>query len=382
MKKSTKVILAATALFLVAFTLFGVERWTTSRASSPEEMLRLLVQDMPAETTGIVYVDMAQMRQSPFLQKMNSWTQKPQSDADYAQFVAETGFNFERDLDRVAMAGTQRGSQSVWFALADGSFDEKKIKAYMAKSGTVQKRSGYDIYTVVTPAHNVQTADSSMPPSPPAASKVTTTPQPPSKISLAFLRDGRLAVTNDADLSLYLDHKEPAGDAAPWQTRFTRLAGCPVFVVIRQDASTVKALAEKAPGGLQSPQLSSLMSQLTWLTLALRPEHDSLRIVTEGESPNATAAKQLSDMLNGLLLLARAGLGDPKLTQQMNPTTRTAFVGLLNSAEVSNVDREDLKAVRVVLEITPDFLNLANTSKAAAPASSATPQPSGEKPPR
>jgi hypothetical protein len=367
-------------MFLLAFAFFGAQRWAASRAFGSEEMLHLLLQDMRAETTAIVYADVSQMRQSPFLQKAETWAQKPQTDADYAQFVSETGFNFERDLDRVAMALTQHGTQSVWFTIADGSFDEKKMKTYLAKSGTLQKRGGYDIYTIVTTANPSATpqdaaATSGAHPAP----RVATTPRPPSKILLTFLHDGRLAVTNDEDLSVYLDRKAPAAESAPWQARFTRLAGSPVFVVVRQDASTAKALATQAPGGLQSPQLSGLMSQLTWLTLALQPQHDSMRVVAEGETPNAKAAKQLSDMLNGLLLLARAGLGDTKLTQQLNPATRAAFVELLNSADVSSLDREDLKAVRIVVEITPDLLNVADAPKAAAP--SPAPLSPGDKSP-
>jgi hypothetical protein len=189
-------------------------------------------------------------------------------------------------------------------------------------------------------------------------------------MSLAFLRDGRLAATNDADLSSYLGRKDDHVIAAPWQSRFTRLAGAPVFIVARQDANTVKALAEQAPGGLQSPQLSGLMSQLTWVTAALQPQQDSLRVVVEGESPNATAAKQLSDMLSGLLLLARAGFSDAKLTQQMNQPARAAFLGLLNSADISLLDRDDLKAVRMVVEITPDILDIAKPAANPAPAAS------------
>jgi hypothetical protein len=394
MKKSTKIILGATTVFLLAFALFGVERWATSRAFSLEEMLKLLVQDMPADATGIVYIDVSQMRQSPFLQKVFTWAQKPQTDAEYVQFVSDTGFNYERDLNRVALSAARHGTESMWFAIADGNFDQKKIVAYLMKSGAAQKHVGdYDIYTVATPAAlspatpapttatsssasraaapnaAAQQTTTSAPPSP--AAKADPAPQHPSRMSLAFLRDGRIAATNDADLYAYLDRKGDHADPAPWQSRFTRLAGAPAFIVGRQDANTVKALAEQAPGGLQSPQLSGLMSQLTWITVALQPQQDSLRVVVEGESPNATAAKQLSDMLSGLLLLARAGFGDAKLTQQMNQPTRAAFLGLLNSADISLLDRDDLKAVRMVVEITPDILNIAKPATNPAPSPAA-----------
>ena len=99
-----------------------------------------LLQHAPPGTSGILYVDVAQVRQSPFAQKLFAWAPKPEADAEYARFLQDTGFHYERDLHRVAFSAARRGSQSVWFAIADGSFDQKKIAAYLSKIAVLQKR--------------------------------------------------------------------------------------------------------------------------------------------------------------------------------------------------------------------------------------------------
>jgi hypothetical protein len=363
MKKSTSLLVTALALIFCATVSFAVWRTLSSRDSSRGELLGALLRDMPRNTGGVLYVDLAQLRQSTFTEKLFAWAPKPQADADYTRFVQDTGFDYERDLDRLAFAAAKSGSQSWWFVIADGSFDQKKFAAYLAKVGTVEKRAGRDIYSIPTSL--------SAP-----ASRVAGRANSP--ILLTFLSASRLAATNDADLSLYLDQKISAADPAQWRTRFARLAGSPVFVVVRQNGDTASALAAQTPGGFQSPQLSALLAQLSWLTLAAQPENDSLRIVAEGETPSDAVAGQLSDMLNGVVILAQTGLNSAKTTEQLDPQMRAAYLELLKSADITRLDREDLKAVRVVFEVTQSFLTAAAAPKPTAPAPAATPQPTAE----
>ena len=176
-------------------------------------------------------------------------------------------------------------------------------------------------------------------------------------------------------ISLPISIRKAHADPAQWSARFKRLAGSPVFAVVRQDANTASSLAAQAPGGLQSPQLSALFAQLSWLTLAGQPLGDSLRVVAEGETPSDTVARQLADMLNGVVILAEAGLSGAKTTQQLNPQMSAAYLELLKSTDITRLDREDLKAVRVVFEITPNFLNAATLPKPATPTLDAPPAP-------
>jgi hypothetical protein len=354
MKKSTKFLIAAAAALLMVLAIFATQRWRHSPASRVAEMLAVLMEHSPGETSGVLYVDVAQLRQSPFAQKLFTSAPKPQADAEYTRFIQETGFDYERDLDRAAFSASRHGAESIWFAIVDGNFDQEKIAGYLSKIAAVQTRDNHEIFLI--PAGS------------PAASAATS-----SAISLTFLRPDRIAATNGPDISAILATENPGAALAEWQSRFTRLAGSPIFVVARQDASAIDSLAAQAPGGLQSPQLSALLAQLRWLTLAGQPQSDSLRLVAEGETSSDTVARQLADMLNGVIILAQAGLNDPKARQQLDPETRAAYLDLLKSAEVAQMDRQETKAVRVVLEITPSVLNAATRPKPPPPLASQSP---------
>jgi hypothetical protein len=98
-----------------------------------------------------------------------------------------------------------------------------------------------------------------------------------------------------------------------------------------------------------------------------KPEGDQLRVVADGETSNETLVRQLSDMLSGLLILAQAGLDDPKSRKQLDPKLREAYGGLLKSAEVQKLDRGTSKSVRLIFEITPQLLELTKSAATADP---------------
>ncbi|MFY9645735.1 MAG: hypothetical protein WAK29_11190, partial [Terriglobales bacterium] len=152
-----------------------------------------------------------------------------------------------------------------------------------------------------------------------------------------------------------------------WNEHFLRLAGTPLFALFRQDSQLLSALSQQAPGGLQSPQLATLIGQLQWVSLGAKPEGDQMRVVVDGECTSETAIKQLNDMLGGLLILAQAGLDDPKARTKLDPQTRAAYLGLLKSAEVQKLDRGTSKSVRLIIEITPQLLQAAHATEAANP---------------
>jgi hypothetical protein len=174
-------------------------------------------------------------------------------------------------------------------------------------------------------------------------------------------------VTDDANLAVFLEAKKRSEDVADWRARFERLAGSPVFAVVRQDAAFGAALAAQAPSGLRSPQLSTLLDQLPWITLAGKPDNDRLRVVAEGECKAEATARQLADLMNGVVILAQLGLHDAKTRRQLDPAAREAYLELLKSAEVSRIDRGDSKSVRLVFEITPGFLEAARRASPALP---------------
>jgi hypothetical protein len=333
MKKRTSIGLATVVVVLGTAVFLGYRKWSAPSASPREEMLAL----MPSDASAVFFADFRGLRQAPFIAQLYAWAPKPQADADYAQFVEETGFDFERDLERIAIAVEKRGQDHTLFAIVDGNFDHQKLSAYALKDGSIARTGGREILSV----------------------PVSGTTR---KISFAFLKDNRIALTNDSDLALLLDPKKRSEDSAEWRMRFERLAGAAVFAVVRQDAALGTALSAQAPGGYRSPQLSALLDQLQWITVGGKPENDRLRIVAEGECTAEATARQLADVLNGVVILAENGLSDARTRRGLDPAIREAYLELLKTADVSKLDRGDTKSVRLIFEITPNLLEAARAS--------------------
>jgi hypothetical protein len=84
-----------------------------------------------------------------------------------------------------------------------------------------------------------------------------------------------------------------------------------------------------------------------------------LRVALDAESLEEKNAQQLADLLNGVVLLARAGLSNAKAQQQLGAVTRQSYLALLKSVEVSRIDRPHTKSVRLMFDVTPDLLKSA-----------------------
>jgi hypothetical protein len=328
----------AALLVVGALVLYGYQRWNGSGSNLRNELLA----QMPANASAVLYIDLDALRQSPFLAELYKWAPQPKADADYAQFLQSTGFNYETDLNRVSIALIKHGQENTLLAVAEGRFDRKKISAAASQTGTRETRAGREIFSV------------------PVSGSAR-------RITFTFLRNDRIALTNDATLDSSLSEPHADADVQAWRERFRRLAGSPVFVVVRQDAGAGAALSAQAPGGLQSPQLSALIDQLQWITVAGKPDADHLRVVLEGEGAADAPTRQLSEVIKGLLILAQAGLSDPKLRRQLPPDQREAYVELLKSADISQIDRGETRSVRLMFDLTPKFLEAARVPTMSAP---------------
>jgi hypothetical protein len=321
-----------TGLVLVVAGAFTLHRYFAGDAGDARENALALI---PTDTDSVVFADIPQLRTAPFFSALGDWVPQPQQvDAEYAKFLNDTGFDYSRDLDRIAVATIKRGQGTEFFAVGDGRFDRKKINAYVSEFGTHDKKDGREIFTA------------------PLKGSAR-------KISFAFLRQNRIVLTDDADLASLLRNPVRGSDAAQWRERFDRLGGSPLFAVFRQDAGVGSALVARAPNRGQAQQLAALLNQLQWISLAGVPEQNQLRLVAEGECPNETSAHDLADVLNGIRMFAQAGLNDPKVRHQLDDQTREAYIDLVHSADISRVDRGETKSVRLILEITPEELKAA-----------------------
>jgi hypothetical protein len=311
-----------------------------SRARDSQSAREELLSHLPADSTSVVYIDFQELRASAFLSQILSWAPQPQTDEEYKKFVQATGFDYERDLDRVGVSFSGSTQSPKTMAVAEGRFDRKKIEAYSTHFGTLQTANGKTIYAVILS-------------------------NPPHAVYFTFLRDNRVAICNDA--SCFFEPSGKSTNSEEWREHFLRMAGTPIFAVVRQDSQLLSELSQRTPGGYRSPQLATLLGQLQWISLGAKPEGDQLRIVADGETSNDTVVRQLNDMFSGLLILAQAGLDDAKSRKQLDPKLRDAYAGALKSAEVQKLDRGTSKSVRLIFAITPALLESAKNASEADP---------------
>ena len=125
MKNRIWIALISVALVLSASTFLGYRKWSVRSGTARDEALSL----MPADAGAILFVNFSELRRAPFIAQLYAWAPKPQADADYAQFVKDSGFDYERDLDRMAIAVVKHGQASSFFAILDGKLDRQKISA-------------------------------------------------------------------------------------------------------------------------------------------------------------------------------------------------------------------------------------------------------------
>jgi hypothetical protein len=339
-RKTTLQITGAIVALIVAAAIvfYAYSRWNDSASNARNDLLAQL----PADASAVLYVDLDALRQSSILAELYKWAPQGKTDADYTQFLQSTGFNYESDLNRLSVALQNHGQDSTIYAVAEGRFDRKKISAYASQTGTRTNRNGKEIFSVPL---NGSTR----------------------RVTFTFLRSDRIALTNGPGLESSSSGPPSDSDTKAWRERFRRLAGSPVFAVIRQDGAG-SMFSTQAPRSLQSPQLSALLDQLQWITFAAKPEADRLRVVLEGEGSANAPTRQISDVLNGLLVLAQAGLSEPKMRQQLQPEAREACLEMLKSVDVSQIDRGETKSARLIFDVTPKFLEAARTALPLAPA--------------
>ena len=319
-----KATIALVAVVAAMSAVAAYLHWSTPDSDrSRTELLSL----MPANGNTAAFLDFSQLRASPFLAKLLTLAPQQAPDSDYAQFIQATGFNYERDLDRIAISMDRQAQTQTVFAVAEGRFDRKKIEAYGAQFGALKTADGKTLYAV------------------PVANS-------PRKAYFAFLRDDRIEWAND---SSYFFQKTTRDASNEWQPHFARVAGTPIFVILRQDAGAASVLAE-APGGLHSPQLATLINQLQWISIGGKSEGDLLRVVIDGEALNEATVRQLKELLSGLVVIAQMGLNDAKTRKQLDPDLREGYVELLNSADIQQLDRGTSKSVRIVFDVTPKLL--------------------------
>ncbi len=335
-RKATLIAAGLTAIAIVGAALFyfGFRRSDVANASPAPE----LISEVPAGATTVIYADLAAIRASTFYQQRPDKGPIAVPDRDYSDFVKSTGFDFENDLDSVAIAlwpGGMSQDQSKpdprkTIVLAEGRFDRRKIHDYALREGRVDHQEGREVFLFPTDDHK-------------------------SWNSVSFLDDHRIAIVEGPSIAPLLDHVGDPSAPDPARERAARVAGAAVFAISR-----VPPIPDNfSPGGVQSAQLINLARSVQWVTLAARPEGNDLRVSLEGECQSATDAREIQAALEMLRVFGKAGLETPKTQQSMDPATYGVLDSVLKNADVS----ASAEQVRIQMEFTPDILKLAEPQK-------------------
>jgi hypothetical protein len=313
-----------------------------------------LLSQLPADAPVVAYIDAVSLRKlqnSPLAAALGLATPGPQADRDYANFVRDTGFDYTRDLDHAAIAawpasfGTPDnvlGEDRV-LAIADGRFDQQKIKAYALRTGKEVPHGPQPVYEV--------------PGNPP--------------VSLTFLSPTRIALAggrNATDLLARIDiNASSSSSRAPaMQSRIQRVAGAPIFAVGRTDRLPPNIYAPLH----NSPQLEQIARSVQAITIAGQPDRDNLRITLDAECDAMKNAMQLGFLLETGKMAGSMALSDPRTRRQLTKDQLDFLEALLSHATINPQN----KTVRINLMITPDMLNASPAPpKPAASHAPATP---------
>jgi hypothetical protein len=123
------------------------------RKHAPPDAVRLL-----PNCDAVLYVNFEPVRLLTGLTK----TPPKERDPQYEDFVRETGFEFERDLDKAAFAihyGAGKKDENRYSEILEGRFDHEKVSAYLKKLASATERyQDYDIYAIPVEGRTVRVA--------------------------------------------------------------------------------------------------------------------------------------------------------------------------------------------------------------------------------
>lgn len=287
-----------------------------------------IMSQLPPGAPAIAYIDVAALRKlqgSQLAAMLGLAGADPQQDREYADFVRDSGFDYTRDLDKVAVAIWPKSApngavgESRMFAIADGRFDQEKIKAYALRSGEAVTQGTQSFYEV--------------PGNPP--------------VSFAFLSPTRMVFVNGKGLGI-LTLMPSAAEKDAMRERIERVAGAPIFAVARTDTLPNSFYANFR----NAPQFESLARSVQGLTLAGQPVGDQIHVALDAECDSMKDALELSTLLDGFRMFGSMALSDPKSRGQMTKQQAAFVIALVSRVKVTNQN----KWVRLTLDVTPDML--------------------------
>ncbi len=338
-KKSLWIVVAILFLLIIAAVGFFYFRQrgplpvlpgVTNNPGPPPDILSQLPLDAPV----VGYVDAATLRRlqnSPLAAVLGLSSPGPEADREYAQFVSDTGFDYTRDLDHVAIAfwpASFAGADNPFaedrvLAIAEGRFDEQKIKAYALRTGRVEQRGTQSVYDILG--------------------------NPP--IAMEFLSSTRIALgagRNAVDLFTTIAANGVSARDTAMQVSIKRVAGSPIFALARTDRLPASFYANFK----NSPQLEKLARSVRSMTLAGQPDANNINLALDAECDSMKNAFEISTLLDTFRMVGSMALHDPKMRGQMTRQQATFLASVLSQLKITHQENW----VRLAIQIKPEML--------------------------
>jgi hypothetical protein len=153
MRSRRNIVWVAVAIVVIAG---GIVTAVLLRSRAAPDAVRLL-----PESDAVLYVNLEPIRLLTDLGKKPPKERDPQ----YEEFVRQTGFEFERDLDKAAFAihyGVPlqgKPAETRYSEILQGHFDSARVSDYLRKLATqVERYRDYDIYDIPVEERTVRVA--------------------------------------------------------------------------------------------------------------------------------------------------------------------------------------------------------------------------------
>lgn len=312
---------------LVAAYVGGLQNLSLLGSSGPDELAYL-----PADAKVVAFANVREIMDSELHQKLQALV--PRNENGLARFQEETGVDMTKDVDYVlaaiggdVAAGPEQGHPLV---MAHGHFDNVRIEGLVrSKGGTVEDYKGIRFLKASERSGNMDMA-------------------------LAFVEPGLIAMGSDAAVRQAIDGHNGSANATG-NAELTRLvkdaADGNAWVVARFD---VLSAAGKLP-----PEVAQRIPAINWLTLSGHV-NGGIRLAARAEARDDAAAKNLRDVLQGLLALAKLQTGQ-----------RADLTAVMDSVELSGEGKNVSLGLSVPIEVVGHLASL----RAAAVPPRVTPQP-------
>ena len=233
----------------------------------PKGVCPALLSAAPFDANIVAYADLTSMRSADFTKQFKTFEQTPQA-AAYRDFVANTNFHIDRDLDHILLAASTEGQNGA--LVLEGRFDQPRVSSYVASlGGTMKHYDAGDLYEFQVKSSPASTSMMFL---------------GPNRLAFALGRDAHTEMLMLADAAKEADPNLHADICA----RVERVAGAPFFLLGDVPKAAVAQMTPVV--ARQNPSAADILQNLRGWDMAYWMDGDSVRIAVEGQFDNSYEA--------------------------------------------------------------------------------------------